>query len=190
MPGVGSVIARTLIAELPRARHPRQARHRRPRRARALDAPVRTLARQELHRRRPRQRPDCPVLGRARREPPPIPRSRPSATSSSHRASPKWSHSSPPPESSSPSSTQSSGTARHGRCKTLDAKDSRSPPAPLRAGRGEGARRQAARGGWLADALDGVSDPAQAGEDGVGQGAQGMVEFAIVEIRRRPCRGR
>ena len=55
-------------------------------------------------------------------------------------------------------------------------------PRPLSARERGGSAASGGEGGWLADALDGVSDPAQAGEDGVGQGAQGMVEFAIVEI--------
>jgi len=53
VPGVGKTIARTLIAELPELG---SLGRRQPCRARALDPPVWTMTRQELHRRRPQER--------------------------------------------------------------------------------------------------------------------------------------
>ena len=53
MPGVGKTIARTLIAELPELGSLDRQADRLARRPRALHPPIRQMARQELHRRRP-----------------------------------------------------------------------------------------------------------------------------------------
>ena len=60
VPGIGPIIARTLIAELPELGTPRPQADRRPGRPRALHPPVRPVARQELHRRRQDQRAHAP----------------------------------------------------------------------------------------------------------------------------------
>jgi transposase len=69
VPGVGPITARTLIAELPEL----GSLHRRQIAALVglgtLDAPIRTVARQKLHWRRPQNRPQCLVHGRAHRRP-------------------------------------------------------------------------------------------------------------------------
>ena len=44
-------------------------------------------------------------------------------------------------------------------------------------------------GGWLTDALDGVPDPAQAGVDGVGEGAQGAAGIAVLDVGQRHVEG-
>ena len=64
VPGVGPIIASTLIAELPELGRCGRKADRRLGRARPVHASVRPVARQKLHRRRPASRADRPVHGR------------------------------------------------------------------------------------------------------------------------------
>jgi transposase len=66
VPGIGKTIARTLIASLPELRLSHRQADRLAGRPRPLHPPVRQMARQELHRRRPKPRARRPLHGRAR----------------------------------------------------------------------------------------------------------------------------
>ena len=85
----GPIIARTLIAELPELGTPRPQADRSPRRPCALHPPVRPVARQELHRRRPHERCAPPCSWAPWSPSGTTPSSRPSSTAWSPAGKPK-----------------------------------------------------------------------------------------------------
>ena len=139
-----------------RTRPPRPAQNRRPRRPRPLDAPVRTVERQKLHRRREDASARRPSSWALWSPPATIPRSGASISASSTPENQSWSQSSPSPESSSPSSTLSSASKSHG--SQLDSKDSRSPLVGEDRGGGSGRPTRRASNGAF-DNLLGPRDP-------------------------------
>jgi transposase len=101
VPGVGSITARTLIAELPELGNPRRQADRKPRRARPIHPPIRPVEGQSHDRRRPQVRALRPLSREPRRLPsqprpqglsPTTHRRRQAQNARRHRRSPQTPH--------------------------------------------------------------------------------------------------